>query len=385
MRIARALRFVGYGLVLVAGESLWIQPLCFDRETVTSLRYWIWLLAYGTFAISFHVSASSPEGARSRRLGALAVMAPAVLLMEALLPCEFGALSLIVVASQAALVLSRRQTAAFILAETLALTCLLVLQISWYHAVSHVLGILAAESFAAVAVHLAIVAGEVARRETETAGELADANAELRATRALLEETSRARERTRISRELHDVLGHDLTALGLQLEVATHVPADQMRVHLTKAKVVSARLLQDVRQVVGALRETPGADLATSLRTLVEAAVGVSVHLEMPAVLRLDDAARAQCVLRCVQEIVTNALRHSSAKNLWIAITEEKGMITIDAHDDGRGAALVQAGHGLSGMRARLEEMGGWLSVAAGPSRAFRVSARLPADFPGRA
>jgi signal transduction histidine kinase len=86
-----------------------------------------------------------------------------------------------------------------------------------------------------------------------------------------------------------------------------------------------------------------------------------------------------------VQEIVTNALRHSSAKNLWIAITEERGTITIDARDDGRGAALVHVGHGLSGMRARLEEMGGWLSVAGGPSRAFHVSASLPAVVASKA
>ena len=80
-------------------------------------------------------------------------------------------------------------------------------------------------------------------------------NAELRATRSLLEETSRVNERTRIARELHDVLGHDLTALGLQLEVATHVAPDRAGAHVAKAQEVSARLLHNVRDVVGAMRD----------------------------------------------------------------------------------------------------------------------------------
>jgi signal transduction histidine kinase len=106
---------------------------------------------------------------------------------------------------------------------------------------------------------------------------------------------------------------------------------------------------------------------------------GLEVHLEMPEHLHLEDGARGQCVLRCVQEIVTNALKHSGAKNLWITIAVADGAITLDAKDDGCGASEVRAGNGLSGMRARLEEMGGWLRVAAEPSRAFAVSAWLPA------
>jgi signal transduction histidine kinase len=98
----------------------------------------------------------------------------------------------------------------------------------------------------------------------------------------------------------------------------------------------------------------------------------------MPDPLTVDDAARAHCVLRCVQEIVTNTLRHARAKNLWIEIArEDDGTISVQAKDDGCGAAVVRAGGGLSGMRARLEEMGGFLRVASEPS--FVVTARLPA------
>jgi signal transduction histidine kinase len=378
MRIARALRFVGYALVFAAGEPLWIQPLSFDRRFVCSERFPVWVAAYSIFALAFHVSASGTEGARARRLGALGVMTAAIVAMAALLPCEFGSLSLVVVASQAALVLPPRQTAAFIVAQTSALGFLLVRSTGWVEGVSHVIGLLAAQSFAAVAVHLAGFAASAAREEAKTSRELAHANAELRATRALLEETSRAHERTRISRELHDVLGHDLAALGLQLEVATHVAPDRAASHVAKAQEVSARLLQNVREVVATMRDAPAANLSCALRKLVEGVPLMSVHLDMPDDLHVKDGARGHCILRCVQEIITNALKHSRASNLWITIALADGAITLDARDDGQGASEVRVGHGLSGMRARLEEMGGWLRVAAEPSSAFAVSAWLP-------
>jgi len=331
-----------------------------------------WISAYIVFGVALYVGSSAPETSRGRRLGALGVMTGAMLAMAASLPCQFGSLTVVIVASQAALVLAPAQTAALIGAQTLIFGFLLISSGDAREEIAHTIGLFACETFAAVAVHFA-------RREAESKADLARANAELRATRSLLEETSRQNERTRIARELHDVLGHDLTALGLQLEVATHVPPERVVAHLNKAQEVSTRLLGNVRDVVGAMRETPGPDLATALRTLVEGVSGLDVHLEMPADLHVDDGARCQCVLRCVQEILTNALRHAHAKNLWIRITLEDDAIVLDARDDGCGAAEVRAGHGLRGMRSRLEEMGGFLRVAAEPSRAFVVSARLPA------
>jgi signal transduction histidine kinase len=367
MRIARALRFIGYVLVAVVGVSAW-----WDRPPFLTPNYLGWLAAYVVFAFAFHVSASAPEAAHARRLVALGLVPPAIFMMAELLPCQIGTLSLVAAASQAALVLSHRQTAGFIAVQTSVLGYLLLRHEGLEEGVSRLITLLAAQSFAAVAVHLA-------RREAEAARELAQTNAELRATRSLLEEASRVHERTRIARELHDVLGHDLTALGLQLEVATHVTPERAGVHVAKAQEVSARLLRNVRDVVGAMRETAGPDLATALRALAEGIPGMAVHLDMPAELPIEDGARAQCILRCVQEIITNALRHSRATNLWIAITVEDGAISLDARDDGCGAEEVRAGHGLTGMRARLEELGGRLRVAAEPARAFAVSAWLPA------
>src|SRR5207249_4297704 len=113
-----------------------------------------------------------------------------------------------------------------------------------------------------------------------------------------------------------------------------------------------------------------------ALRTLVEDLPGLVVHLALPDPLVIDDAARAHCVLRCVQEIVTNTLRHARARNLWIRIEQLPTGLAVDARDDGRGASALAAGNGLSGMRSRLEELGGFLHIATAPS--FAVTAQLP-------
>ncbi len=365
MRIARALRILGYVLLVMMA-----LPEAMDKDVVSGPKITKWLVAYALFGIAFHVSASAPEGARRRRLVALVAMMPPLLAMALIIPCHFGSLSLIIVASQVALVLSPRITGVWMVVQSLCVGYCLMRTETFADALAEVIALGGFQAFAAVAVYLA-------RREAEAKQDLAQTNAELRATRALLEETSRVNERTRIARELHDVLGHDLTALRLQLEVATHV-GDKAPAHVARAQEVSERLLSNVRDVVTAMRATPPPDLGAALRVLAEGAPGLRVHLDVPQPLALEDPARAHCVLRCVQEIVTNALRHARAQNLWIEVVCEKdGSISVDAKDDGCGAAVVRTGGGLSGMRARLEEMGGFLSVASAPS--FAVSARLPA------
>jgi signal transduction histidine kinase len=368
MRFGHAIRAAGYVLLAVV-----FVPAALDLPHGLDRSLLGWIAAYAVFALAYHAAASAPDGDRRRRQRALAVMIPAMLAMAAILPCHFMSMSLVIVASQAALALTPVQTAALIAGQSVVLGFFLLCgEDDLRQGVSTLLALVAGEGFAAVAVH-------TARREAEARQALARANAELRATRSLLEEASRINERTRIARELHDVLGHDLTALGLQLEVAMHVPPERAGAHVVKAQEVSTRLLHNVRDVVSTMRTTLGPDLASALRTLVDGVPELKVHLALPDSLCVDDAERGQCILRCVQEIVTNTLRHARAKNLWITITRSDGAIGVEARDDGCGAAEVRAGHGLSGMRARLEELGGWLQVAAAPSREFVVSAWLPA------
>src|SRR3546814_8458441 len=91
------------------------------------------------------------------------------------------------------------------------------------------------------------VTSMVARQQAQARDEQRRLNAELRATRALLAESARVNERTRISRELHDLLGHHLTALSLNLEVASHITEGKAHEHVGQAHTLARLLLSDVR------------------------------------------------------------------------------------------------------------------------------------------
>lgn len=202
---------------------------------------------------------------------------------------------------------------------------------------------------------LTFMTSYVARRQTEAREELRVVNSELRATQLLLAEGERAGERLRISRELHDVVGHHLTALSLNLEVASHLVTGKALDHVKQAQSVSKQLLADVRQVVSALRGSDTVDLDRTLHELVASAPAPDVHLTLPEPFRIADARRAQVLVRLTQEILTNTMRHAKARNLWLDFRVDGDEVELVARDDGRGATELKAGNGLTGMRERLE------------------------------
>src|SRR5215472_4400757 len=115
VRITRAMQALGYLLYGLAGLAPVLDP------TVHFRRHLLWVTAYVVFGVAFHIGASAPndEAHRTRRLFALVAQVPAMLAMAALMPCHFGALTLVIVASQAALDLTARETVLWILAQTL--------------------------------------------------------------------------------------------------------------------------------------------------------------------------------------------------------------------------------------------------------------------------
>ena len=218
-----------------------------------------------------------------------------------------------------------------------------------------------------------VTVGErAARRELEAT------NRELREARDLLERRARDAERLEIARELHDVMGHHLTALSLSLEAAVHGPADAVTERVSEAQVLAKRLLRDTRKVVSALRSEPAEGLEAGLRRLAAEVRSPILHLELGAGCIVRDATSARALLRCAQEIVTNAVRHSGAENLWIAVARADGRLTLEARDDGRGAGGPVVGHGLSGMQERVRALGGDLSWRSGPQRGFSLELWIP-------
>lgn len=215
-------------------------------------------------------------------------------------------------------------------------------------------------------------------REVAARAALGASNAELRAVGQILADSSRMAERLRITQELHDALGHHLTALSLNLEAALQLTQGAAHTSVATAQTLARRLLSDVREIVAASRARDGVNLTEALQTLVEAMPRPRIHLDVPEGLRTPDPERAHTLLRCAQEMVTNAARHSDAENLWLCVSCEDGTLRVEARDDGRGSDRPDGGFGIRGMRERIAQAGGELRVVTQPGRGFEVTALLP-------
>lgn len=211
------------------------------------------------------------------------------------------------------------------------------------------------------------------QQESRALQEVSIAHVKLRGASALLAESSQAQERLRISRDLHDVIGHQLTALALELEIASHRATDPAREHVVRARSLAKELLTDVRSVVGNERHR-SFDLEAALISVVSDVPRPRVHLDVAADLDSDDE-RAIALIHAVQEIVTNAIRHSHATNLWIQLTSDDDAVYLAAHDDGVGARDVVVGNGLRGLQERVAALGGAVELDA--STGFRIRAEL--------
>ena len=218
----------------------------------------------------------------------------------------------------------------------------------------------------------------VALQQSEAREEQRRLNAELRSTRALLAESARVNERTRISRELHDLLGHHLTALSLNLEVAGHLSDGRVKEHVQQAHTLARLLLTDVREAVSQLRESGAIDLGAALRPLAENVPKLDIHMDIQHPLTVEDPERAHVLLRCAQEAITNAVRHASARNLWLSAHNDGRQVVMQVRDDGAGAEQLVPGNGLQGLRERLRQCGGRLEIATGRGQGFRLTMTLP-------
>lgn len=227
------------------------------------------------------------------------------------------------------------------------------------------------QAFAALSSHYA----DSAERSRE---ELVAVNAHLLATRSLLAESARDQERLRLSRELHDVAGHKLTALKLNLTALARDPALGTRREVAVAAQLADELLGDIRGVVRQLRLHEGMALEAAIRQLAAPLPRPRVHVVVAPDARVDSVAQAEAVVRAVQEALTNAARHADADNVWVELRRDGDRIALRVRDDGRAGGAVVDGHGLTGMRERLAALGGGLSVARRPEGGVALDAWIP-------
>lgn len=213
-----------------------------------------------------------------------------------------------------------------------------------------------------------------------------------RQSRETAEARARAEERLRLARDVHDVLSHSLSAIGVQAGVVAHVKTlgeSELRDALREIEIQSRGSLAELKALLHRERETDTAmetdpmaslPLAESLRDLVRTAerAGLRVELDFSGDLDGSPAHIRTTVHRVAQEAITNALRHAVGTELMITAATDNTTLDVMVCDNGRGAQVgFGEGHGLTGMRERVEMVGGDLRVEA-TSAGFTVHARLP-------
>ncbi|MEO0984372.1 MAG: sensor histidine kinase [Cyanobacteria bacterium J06639_14] len=225
--------------------------------------------------------------------------------------------------------------------------------------------------------------------ERERREELRQANEKLRDSAAQIERLAMAQERSRIAREIHDALGHSLTALNIQLEGAMRLwqgNPEKSRQLLTQAKQMGSTALQDVRQAVATLRETPlqGQDLEAAIATLSQhfyqmSGITPQVIYNCPPL----PPHRQVTIYRILQEALTNICKYANASSVNIMIQpsfEPRTQIHITVQDDGQGFDPTHntTGFGITSMQERAQAEGGQFQLTSKPGAGCRIQVWLP-------
>ncbi|NHI20527.1 sensor histidine kinase [Phycicoccus endophyticus] len=242
------------------------------------------------------------------------------------------------------------------------------------------------------------IAGDLIRRRRALVARLADQNAALLRERDQREQLAAQRERSRIARDMHDVVAHGLSVIVVQADgaayAARHAPAwerGQAAETLETLAATARSALTETRHLVGMLRrdEAAGAedytpvagveDLTLLVERLREAGLEVRLDLDGEAPAPTDTSLAAY---RIAQESLTNVLKHGGpGTRATVRLRRTNAGLELEVTDDGRGAAAdpaAEPGSGLVGMRERAVAVGGTLETGPRPEGGYRVRALLP-------
>lgn len=227
---------------------------------------------------------------------------------------------------------------------------------------------------AAITTFIAVMAGAATLAGFNTAERMSLTERALR----LDAELAAVRERERIARDLHDVLGHTLTTIAVKSDLAGRLMSSDpqaARREVDEIRDASRATLKDVRAAVAGMNATTlQAEINRARSALESAGVALTVTGHAPELEPRADTALGLAL----REAATNIIRHSGARKAVLSLDHAAGSARLTLEDDGGGAAPHE-GEGLTGMRRRLEALGGRLQTARGES-GVRLIAEAPAS-----
>jgi signal transduction histidine kinase len=237
-----------------------------------------------------------------------------------------------------------------------------------------------------------VVLGWLMHRQAAISRDLAQRNAELERLRAVEAQQVVAEERTRIARELHDVVAHHLTAVIIRAQAADRVRATRPEVasesvgwiadtakEALTAMRTTVRVLQTDRDGAGRAPEPTLGDLRSIAARVGEA--GLDIELRLPEPLPNLEPQVELAAVRIAQEALTNAMRHAAARRAVVTLRCDADGVVVSIDDDGTSGAPSERGSdgtGLVGMQERAAACGGRLSIGTSPLGGWRIRAWLP-------
>lgn len=246
----------------------------------------------------------------------------------------------------------------------------------------------------ATAIIFVLLFTDIAMREAEARAEsqrlsdqLADANRKLSDYAVQAEELATVRERGRLAHEIHDSLGHYLSALNMQLQAARAVfdrDRETSLDALDKAQGLARKGIAEIRRAVAALTASPLEDrpLDEALERLVteNEAAGIATRLRLLGPSRPLGSRADLTIYRAVQEGLTNARKHSRANQVEVVVdyrSPERCRLTV--HDDGVGSDDPRGGFGLLGVRERVRQVDGRCEVVSRRGHGLTLEVEIPA------
>ncbi|MGB3294818.1 MAG: sensor histidine kinase [Phormidesmis sp.] len=226
--------------------------------------------------------------------------------------------------------------------------------------------------------------------ERQSQQRLQQANQDLQRSALEIQKLAMDQERGRIARDIHDALGHSLTALNIQLESALKLwekDPHRARQFLGKAKHLGTQSLQEVRHSVAALQQDPlaGKSLETALAALLQNVQGAQsdAKLAITSEIRLSHVLPANLnaiLYRIMQEGLTNIVKHANASHIHLRLIGSPEAVTLSLEDDGVGfdPAQARAGFGLQSMRDRAQAAGGTFTIIPADLTGTRIQVSLP-------
>ncbi|HXZ03179.1 MAG TPA: sensor histidine kinase [Ktedonobacteraceae bacterium] len=225
----------------------------------------------------------------------------------------------------------------------------------------------------------------------ESNAELEEAHEQLQKYATEVEELTIVRERTRMAREIHDTLGHYLSILNIQLETISKLqerdPA-RAAIEIAEARRVASQSMQEVRNAIAALRPMSIATLSLSqaitqlCREFELSGSEVELTLDLETQLPAVSPDLQVALYRALQESLTNVRKHAHASKVLVRLRYEYDMLELVVLDNGSGGSssevdTQQEGFGLTGLRERLELLGGQVTYGPVEPAGYRVSVRV--------